>query len=258
MTATLPPPVKTQPTCQATPSADLSAEILTDKLRVQQPFTFVRFGDADIPWMLGRGEVEQTCDGEKNRDGLGRDLQIAWDRLVSFPNYLCGDLCTMSSPAEDWVQDEFRRLCSEAPRPLTMLHTEALLIHRLSPRLRGFYEAVRRDQRTKVLVGPWRIKMAADLLRAQFVPIHSTHAHEPGEIKATLTKIKPFFNWGVLLIAGGRASKILAAHMVKHFPTRTVVELGSALDPLFVGQTRGEQIPMEEARAYFSGLWWME
>jgi hypothetical protein len=47
---------------------------------------------------------------------------------------------------------------------------------------------------------------------------------------------------------------MIAAKLATQFPTRTIIELGSALDPLFVGRTRSEQVEPEKAREYFKEL----
>lgn len=239
-----------------TPSVDVSARILTAKLLSCEPFVYVRYGDADIPWMLGQDvPAGETCDGERTREGLGTELRRAWRTLCGLPHFLCGDLCTMDLPAESWIQDEFRRMCE--PYSLKFLHSEALLIHRLSAPLKEFYRILRRDTRRKVLLGPHRVSPAANLLRSDFVPIHLTCANEPQEIAGAIDRLNATCkDWDVLMMVGGRASKIIGAKMAAQYPTRTVIELGSALDPLFVGQTRTSQVQMHEARAFFSELWW--
>jgi hypothetical protein len=235
-----------------TPSADQSAKILTEKLMNRERFIYVRLGDVDVPWMVGRSGIDQTCDGEPYRFGIGGDLMVAWHILCRSPFFLCGDLGTMEDPAAIEVQMDFGSLC--APYPwLHFLHSEALLIHRLTESLRGFYRTMRNHDRPKVLIGPHRVAAAADFLRARFIPIHSTHAHTPGEMRKIRDQYQ-FLDADIVLLVGGRASKLIAADLA---PTdKTVIELGSALDPLFYGRTRSAQIEPLEARAYFSALLW--
>jgi hypothetical protein len=235
-----------------TPSADQSAKILSAKLLAGETFQYVRLGDADVPWMLNRNRGSVTCDGEPWRPGLAADLMGAWRSLCHSPAFLCGDLLTMEDPAAPDVQCDFLELCHPYP-DLQMLHSEALLIHRLSPALRDFYRTLRNVSRRKVFVGPVRLEAAAEFLGADFIAIHSTHAHESGEMDQTLSMLegRPV---DIAIVVGGRASKLLAGWLAVR--EKTVVELGSALDPLFYGRTRSAQIDPGEARAYFAGMWW--
>ena len=43
-----------------TPTADHSCLILSDMLRERTPFCFLRFGDADVPWMLGAQDMAEA------------------------------------------------------------------------------------------------------------------------------------------------------------------------------------------------------
>ena len=57
-------------------SADESAALLTWKIRRQEPFFFVRYGDGAIECLKDRGG--QTCDGERYSLELAEGLLSAW------------------------------------------------------------------------------------------------------------------------------------------------------------------------------------
>ena len=84
-----------------------------------------------------------------------------------------------------------------------------------------------------------------------FINVSRTGAHEEWKDAVIAPVDLP---WSILLLAAGRASKMIAAKLATQFPTRTIIELGSALDPLFVGRTRSEQVEPEKAREYFKEL----
>ncbi len=227
--------------------ADQTCEFLTSKLRANEPFCFIRFGDADIDWM--GGGTGHTCDQEHPRDGLKDELLRAWDTLLRSPHFYLGDLESFDSPAEASVVALYRKF--REGYAVNDLHTEALLLHRVSDALIDFYRALIGDSRKKLLVAPSRVSFGGRLLGAAHVTVDSTRA--TSYLEKTIDAIEGA-DWEILITCCGRASKILAAHFTAKYPERTIIELGSALDPLFVGQTRGGQLPMKQAREMFEAI----
>lgn len=227
--------------------ADESCAFLTNKLIRREPFIYVRFGDADIDWMCGGNTP--TCDGELHRPGIMNELLNAWDTLLQLPHFYLGDAASFSTPTYSLIMDGYREL--RRGHVIRDLHTEALLLHRKSQPLLEFYRTLAADTRIKVLVGPHRITNATSMLGAYFYGVHATQASESAKLTADVLS---GVSWEILLTACGRASKLIAARLGERFPDRTIIELGSAMDPLFVGCTRSEQLPMDEAREFVGEL----
>ena len=234
----------------STKSADQTAQLFTRKLLAHEPFVHIRYGDADYDWMMGGSG--HTCDQEFPRPGIGEDLGKAWLQLWSRPDFYLGDIETFKTPATDAIRD-FAATLLETQDHTRLVHTEALLIHRLTPDLLAFYRTLRAEKRRKVLVGPMRIAAASEMLDARHVLVSATKANEVQALKMTVATVETF-DWDILLTCCGRASKLLAGELAVKHPNRTIIELGSGLDPLFVGRTRSEQVSMHEARKYFAEM----
>jgi hypothetical protein len=228
-------------------TADQTAELFTRKLLAREPFVHVRFGDADYDWMMGGSG--HTCDGEFPRAGIGGELLRAWHQLWAHPQFFLGDIATFGTPAAPAIREYAAQLVANQDGA-RLVHTEALLIHRHSEALVEFYRTLRADKRRKVLVGPLRLVEGAGLLASGMVSVHETTANT--DVDRVLDRIGGMA-WEVLLTACGRASKLIAGELATRYPERTIIELGSGLDPLFVGRTRSEQLPMHVAKSAVSG-----
>lgn len=238
-----------------TPSADRSAIMMGDWLLEGKPFSYVRLGDVDVA-LMGNLTVTATCDEEKHEHGLGVRLRKAWYTLCQHSNFCDGDMLTMSDLPPDGIIDLYKHY-TKSLNPERALHSEALLIHRLSEPLIRFYSILRKlppDQ--KVLVAPWKNAGAAEMLRCEHVATHLTHASSSHEMTRILHPLRDGPPWKVCLLGCGRAGKLLAGALVSQYPDRTVIDIGSAMDVLFYGQTRSGQVLQADARAYFSRLWW--
>jgi hypothetical protein len=230
--------------CGMTPSADESVKFLTQKLKNREPFVFTKFGDGDLFWM--RGEPVAIAGGETYRDGINDELVDAASILESLSHTWFGNQLTCGSgpylPIEQAMYVRTSR----------WLHFECLLIHRLSPELLEFYRVLR-EYKHKLTI----LYIAGSHLlggtRFCTIQLHcdGTTAHRNWQDSVSYAQAK---DWDVLLLSAGRASKMIAANLAIQFPTRTIIELGSALDPLFVGRTRSEQIDPQKAREYFKEL----
>lgn len=235
-----------------TPSADESATILAAKLRAREPFFFVRFGDGAIECMSHRKGM--TCDREPYTEALGAELLVAWLMLKcrSGGRVLVGDWQSASfdGSSEHARYAEEYALMLEGWQP-EMLHFESLLLMRESAALVDFYRAVKEDPRKKLFLGPVECGGAAKMLGAEHLPtpMHDLFRHID-RLTHELQR-KPF---DVLLYGAGMAGNIPAVRSWVAHPERTYINLGSAMDPLFRGKSRRQQISPERARVLFKEL----
>ena len=240
--------------CYTALSADESAVYLAQKLRASEPFFFVRYGDGAIECMTGKhGE---TCDHEPYGPSLGTELQKAWRALMcgccTYPPVLVGDWLSASFDEKSHharYEKEYDALVSMgAP---DFLHFEALLLMRESEELVDFYRAVKEDSRRKVFMGPAECAGAAAMLGAEHLvtPMRDLFSHAD-----RLTYELQRKSWEVLLYGAGMAGNIPAIRSWVRYPERTYISLGSAMDPLFRGKTRWQQITQQRARILFREL----
>lgn len=237
-----------------TPSADVSADILADKIRRQEPFFFVRYGDGALECI--KGKVGATCDKEHYSPELGAELLQVWRALMR------GASCGSTVFVGDWRSASFDGTSEHARYTAEyqaligfatpeFLHFEALLLMRESEALVDFYRAVKNDPRKKVFMGPKECAGAARMLNAEHVITPMANLfHSVDQLTRELER-KSF---EVLLYGAGMAGNIPAIRLWAMHPDRTYVNLGSALDPLFRGKSRRQQISPERAKKLFKEL----
>ena len=226
--------------------ADQSAEVLTYRLIGQKPFIFVRYGDGALECIAGK--TGGTCDGELYSKSLAEDLVRCWNLLFTRPeqavigNWLSASFDERS--VSNRYESEYQALISHASKVSgidpTFVHFEALLLMRDSEELVNFYKAIRNDKRKKLLMGPATWMPAADVLNTAFygIPvIKDLHALKD-EIRIGLD-IRDF---DVLLYGAGMAGNIPVIDHWNANPEKTYINLGSALDPLYRGRTRKQQL----------------
>lgn len=251
MTASLPIP-SSLPFRYATRSADESAAFLAGKLRAQEPFFFVRYGDGALECMMHHRGM--TCDREFYTEKLAAELWTAWQVLSRGQNVFVGDWLSASFDAGSlharYEWDYAKLLGKWKPE---FLHFEALLLMRESAELVDFYRAVKEDPRKKLYMGPVECRGAAAMLGAEHLvtPMHDLLGHVD-----RLTKELEQREFDVLLYGAGMAGNIPAVrNWWKHQQHRTYINLGSAMDVLFMRhKTRRQQISPERARVLFKEL----
>src|SRR6185437_9523310 len=168
------------PTRYTSLSADESAEVLTRKIRRQEPFFFVRYGDGAIECISGKQGM--TCDREQYSPQLAAELNLAWKALMKGSrthSVYVGDWLSASFDATSEharYAEEYASLVSEGSPEF--LHFEALLLMRESEPLLDFYRAVKSDPRRKVFMGPRECAGAAKMLGARHVVTPMAHLFE--------------------------------------------------------------------------------
>ncbi len=246
------------------PNEDKSAATLAAMLRAKMPFYFIKLGDAACELIYHgvrrevgmKGAGTQTCDGEKYTDDLAKALLASWMKLgAADVNLFVGDWQTASFTSADdksRYANEYTHLMSCAPTAVR-LHFECLLLMRETPELLDFYEAVRSDKRRKLLMGPIAWRPLADLLSCEFIglPVMPNLFDIVPQIGAELKSM----NFDVLLYGAGTAGHIAVIDCWQEHPTRTYINLGSALDPACSrGRTRKQQIAPNRAKAFLEQL----
>lgn len=233
--------------------SDVSAQILTNLLKSRRPFFYVRYGDGAIECMNGLGS--RTCDHEWYSPALGRDLREAWESIMKLDLPVVGDWLSASFQQYNVAtqyESEYRDLVKHSwfLGPL-FVHFEALLLNRPSRDVVDFYRAVKQDSRRKVYFGPAECAGAAKMLGAHHVvaPMQKLH-DEIGRMEDMLVAHEP----DVILYGAGMAGTIPCARLAARWKHLTCINIGSAMDPLFRGQTRTQQLSQNAARQLFKEL----
>lgn len=234
-----------------TPDADTSILTLTRRLRNRDPFIFTKFGDGDLWWMSGKGAKYPNAYGERYTDSARRELIDAADTLSAMSHAYFGDQLTCRSGP--YLTTE-QAVYLYGVNKHAWLHFETLLIHRMTPALLTFYrEIAALTPSNKVLCCGKNYLDGARILKSRFIPTDNSNAHSVWRdtVHFLAHRASP---WQYLFLSCGRASKMIAARLGELYPDRTIIELGSALEPLIIGRTRSEQIDSFAAREYFKEL----
>src|SRR5512146_550252 len=194
-----------------TRTADGSAELLTHLLQNRQSFVYARVGDGDLYVMFelppyGNGEAVNT-NGETAALGLALDVRHALARIARLPGYVfIGDYLSRA-PGDVGLLKEWKQAEQWlAKRPL--IHIEALLLHRASAELIGFYHAAAEDTRRKVYVAPGTHVEAAAMLGADHVVIPPSNAYAwVEEITGAIDELQA----QVVYLSAGYATKLITA-----------------------------------------------
>jgi hypothetical protein len=212
------------------------------------PFSFAKFGDGELSF-IGKVPVPNV-DGQRYSPELAAALHDAFTFLCEHPR---GYIAKWEGPYAE-VRDLLVSVWQYRP---TYAHYNTLLLRAgaLTPELLAFYCAVRDDRRKKVFVGPAKLEGVAELLRTNArIVVPPQNAYD--EVDRVERELLNHARSGpiVALFSAGITSKTLIHLVLQHFPETTCLDLGSAFDPAFVGQTRSGQPTPEEARAFVEAL----
>jgi hypothetical protein len=229
--------------------ADSSADLLALRLKACQPFIFVRYGDGALECILGK--PGGTCDGELYTKPLAEDLKRCWNLLFTRPEQVVIGHWLSASFDERSFGNRYEGIYESLIRENTkdsfpmFLHFEALLLMRDSHSLVEFYRTVRNDKRRKLLMGPEAWAKGAEALNADFygIPVVADLHTRKEEIKEELCRR----DFEVLLYGAGMAGNIPVIDYWNDHPEKTYVNLGSALDPLYRGRSRKQQLDYANA-----------
>ncbi len=237
----------------ATPDADESAAMLMRDIESRTPFYFIKLGDGAIECVNGYGTG--TCDGEQYTPKLGAALMTSWKRLGTHDRLYVGDWMTAAfDERTEWTRyaAEYGDLMAHASSPRLIMF-DALLLMRETAALLGFYRAVRNDARHKLLLGPVAWQPLADLLRCEFLalPMMPNLIDIAPQIAAELKRR----GFDILLYGAGLAGHVAVIDCWLAHPTRTYVNVGSALDPACSrGRTRTQQLAPHRAKSFLEGI----
>ncbi|HEY1309298.1 MAG TPA: hypothetical protein VGF24_37420 [Vicinamibacterales bacterium] len=207
-----------------------TVDLLCELLYTGEPFVHVRFGDGDVMFATGTGS-KITGDGEEWCQELADVLLLAWRSLAVPKHLLLGDLRTyaVSDGVEEQWDDLLEELHRQRSAPYTFVHMEALRVgfgHALP-----FYEAVRSDERSKVFVGPIRLRPISKRLGCDHLSVPLHVAWEFGTVASTIGSIIGN-QYEVALFAAGRGGKIMQAQLGMVAPDLTQIDVGSGVDLL--------------------------
>jgi len=211
------------------------------------PFVFTKWGDAEIEWIYGIGGG--AAEREVRTPAKAALLTAAWLEFAKMPGLWLGDWRSASNPQVQYP-DEYERMLDHCV-DVRYLHYETFLSMVLSIELRELFEAIRADPRKKMLVAPEPLFPAADWLGCDMMQRAAWSDGCDYAIEAADRILALAGSIEVAYFCAGRASKIMMSRVATIRPEMTLVDLGSALDPAFIGRTRSQQVPHHVAKEFF-------
>ncbi len=236
-----------------TPGPDESAYILTECLWEREPFTFTRIGDGVLCLAFGvtrygRGEIPDANGLYLDHAALGR--------------HMCQSIQTIATSSQraffgevpEGMVDEWAVVLSWIEN-CELLSNNAVEHDRLSKDVHQFYKALAEDDRRKVYVATPPLAAGADFMRADFITFpEGQEAQDDLDLHDQISEQIIREGYEIVILSAAHAEKFIAAQVVPSCPFVTVIDIGSALDPMFVGPTRSGQMPMTVLHWFYKDL----
>jgi len=220
------------------------------KIRNKEPFVFIKFGDADLFCMQGRNMV---CDGQSLSAKLAKLTIQCFAKVLKQKNVYMGD----------WVDDVQRTPQLQKIYLLrfgiTPNFTDFDLLlsvetNMQNNKLFNFYKAIKESDSNKIFIGPRRLHGVINMLNIDeyiAVPLKNSFGKYE-KIKSKLLKTVGKKN--ILILACGRTAKPLCKDVLASNPDITIIDAGSAFDPIFIGPTREKQCSIKQCEKYYKRI----
>ena len=195
-------------------------DIYTDKIKKNINFSFVKRGDGEIACMAGA--TGANCDGHPYSKELGEKLKESFVYLKDKADIV------------EWSDQKLYN---------TLLHRKDNDLGKL----KEFWMAVKDSPRKKYFVGPVRLAGAASMLDATLISVPLVNAFE----SLSVIGVPPPEDNTIYIFSCGMPAKVVIAELMRKNPNITCLDAGSSFDPIFVGQTRTEQMDQETLKKLY-------
>ncbi len=231
---------------------------LTELVKSQEPFNYLRIGDGELGWMFGT-LLTPTGQGEEHSPEVDAALNWAIPYLLRDPYTVLGDFrsCVeFTDYGKDGDFTKYDQLVQTFSDNLRKVSIESLNLFDRRPSVVRFYQTLREDTRAKFLVGPPSHRNAALMLDATWIEVPPRGASlAAGRAVERLGRQLIGTGDAIVMFCAGCGSKIMMASIHEWLgggESFTLIDLGSSLDPVFVGRTRRPQILCTEAWDLFA------
>lgn len=205
----------------------------TEMIRSGENFAFVKQGDGEVFCMLGA--VGENCDFHPYSKELGDTLTNAYTLFNGLDNVY----------VTKWTDFEIE---GDYVRSKGNVSGEMFLHNSVSDDKYEFFKTLKESPRKKVYIGPARLREVINFLNVdEYV--------EVPEINAFSYKFNvEAEDDAIYLFSAGMPAKGWIAKLILNNPNITCIDIGSGLDPIFVGQTRTRQYGQKFLRDYYENL----
>ena len=190
------------------------------------PFGYVKCGDGELFCM--QGVVGENCDHHPYSPELAQALRDAFEYLKTDPYVRI----------VHWHDQE----CYQSLLHYVTQDREMVM---------RFWQSVREADAKKIYVGPERMAGAANMLHAIHVRIPLVNAFQSYELIRQDLRYE-YVPGAIYVFTAGMSAKVWIADLWRRYKGVTCIDAGSALDPIFVGNTRTGQLEQSEVRRWYA------
>lgn len=210
-------------------------EYLTSLIQMDTPFAFTKFGDTEL-FCISK---QQGTGGEHAYSPeAAEDLMKAY-RVLREHAYL-GDWKWNAQAEKLALENRYGPIANP-------VFYDAILFHEnwwLTETLRSFYDAIRNSRRKKIYIANKKLAKAQHFLGLDYfteVPERDAYTCKDAVLKQLKFLLSVEKGPVMVLTSCSILAKVIAAFVVEFRPNAIVIDLGSALDPLFIGNTRAQE-----------------
>jgi glycosyltransferase involved in cell wall biosynthesis/tetratricopeptide (TPR) repeat protein/precorrin-6B methylase 2 len=213
---------------------------MAEKIKNNDNFSFVKMGDGEI--MAMTGTEGKNCDGQEYTEKLQKELKEAYKLMAIKENVFITKWKLGMNEEIASLEKELGIKCSADHDLLLNRNFELTSYHF------NFWKAIKESQRKKIFVGPKKLKGVVKFLNIdEFVEIPDKNAFD------FKPKIKTEKN-AIIIFSAGLAGKVWIGKLLNNNNDITCIDAGSSFDPIFIGQTRTNQVPTDFLRNFYQDL----
>lgn len=196
-------------------------DLICDKLRKQEPFSFARYGDGE--WNAIYGKQGCNCDGHEYFENLGVNLKYAVESQCGINSIIMGlQPLTIASQRIVDIHKDFPNI--------NWVDADSIHNASIDGRMDQLFDALK--DRNVILVGPQHLRQIANWYMIFVKPVNCWLHYQ-----TTLEDITSEINRTdkpVVLLCASMMSEVLIDEIHGCFDDATCIDIGSAFDP-YVG-----------------------
>lgn len=192
-------------------------DLMCEKLRNGEPFSFARYGDGE--WNAIYGKKGENCDGHEYFPDLGERLRKI---VESKPKYLMG-MQPLTVASERWAQIE-----KDFPG-IDWVDGDSIHNASIDGKMESLFAAIRESENV-FIVGPWYLNEMRKYFKFTLLPVPPKNCWLYYDMIINyIIKKEPYCADGVYLLCSSMMSEVLIDDLSN--TTHTLIDIGSAFDP---------------------------
>lgn len=225
-------------------------ELITDLIKKDSPFIFVKFGDGEF-------ESASGCSGS-NCDNDPYTLKLRNGILEAVSYYSCLNNAYCGRWYADRIASYFNSIASGKINWVNY-HTCIVDTTSFDNNLKlELFKAIKNSTRTKIIVGNELLVRAKPLLGINehiIIPYRNWIENDFDNVVNKITSLCSYDDRPMVLTCAGMGSKILIMELHRLFPNGIFIDIGSGLDYLCTKKcSRGNVYSYEKLESYFSDI----